>query len=260
MGPVIKAVNFIRARGLNHRQFQKFLDDLDTEHQDLLYFFEVRCWLSKGSMLRRFYELRKEVTLFLKNKGKPVAEMEDESWLCDLAFLVDITTHMNDLNTKLQRQSQYANEMYGHIKGFMNKLRIWQAHIQDANLCHFPTLKGTGMRLEKKTEFADQLEILLNEFSARFKDFKSHEHLFEIFSSRFHTDVDKAPADIQMELIDLQERTDLKAKHVEMNLGDFYQKYLDQDKFPKLRKFVASKMALFGSTYLCEQFFPKWAT
>ena len=35
MGLVIKAVNFIQARGLNHRQFQKFLDDLDTEHQDL---------------------------------------------------------------------------------------------------------------------------------------------------------------------------------------------------------------------------------
>ena len=42
-----------------------------------------------------------------------------------------------------------------------------------------------------------------------------------------------------------------------MNLGDFYRKYLDQDKFPNLRKFMASKMALFGSTYLCEQFSSK---
>ena len=33
MGPDIKAVNFIRARELNYRQFQKFLDDLDTEHK-----------------------------------------------------------------------------------------------------------------------------------------------------------------------------------------------------------------------------------
>ena len=58
-----------------------------------------------------------------------------------------------------------------------------------------------------------------------------------------------------MELIDLQERTDLKAKYVEMDLGDFYRKYLDEEKFPSLRKFMASKMVLFGSTYLCEQFF-----
>ena len=60
-----------------------------------------------------------------------------------------------------------------------------------------------------------------------------------------------------MELIDIQERTDLKAKYVDMNLRDFYRKYLDQDKFPNLRKFMAFKMALFGSTYLCEQFFFK---
>jgi len=183
--------------------------------------------------------------------------MEDESWLCHFNFFVDITMHIIDLNTKLQQQAQYVNEMYGHIIGFMNKLRLWQGHIQDPNLCHFPTLKETGMRPKKKTEFADRLEILLKEFLACFKDFKSHEHLFEIFSSPIHTDVNKAPADIQMELIDLQERTDLKAKYVEMNLGDFYRKYLNQDKFPKLRKFVASKMALFGSTYLCEQYFSK---
>ena len=183
--------------------------------------------------------------------------MEDESWLCDLAFFVDITTGMNELNTRLQRKAQYASEMYGHIKGFMNKMRLWHAHIQNANLSHFPTLKEMGMRPEKKTEFPEQLEKLFNEFSARFKSFKSHKHLFEIFSSPFYTDIDKAPTDIQMELIDLQERTDLKVKYMEMNLGDFYRKYHDQDKFPNLRKFMTSKMALFGSTYLCEQFFSK---
>ena len=114
-------------------------------------------------------------------------------------------------------------------------MRPWHAHIQNANLSHFPTLKEIGMRPENKTEFADQLEKLLNKYSARFKGFKSHEHLFEIFSSPFYTDIDRAFTDIQMELIDLQERTDLKAKYVEMNLGDFYRNYFDQDKFPNLR-------------------------
>ena len=81
-------------------------------------------WLSKGSMLRQFYKLPKDVALFLKNKGQPITKMEDESWLCDQAFLVDITTRINELNTRLQRKAQYASEMYGHIKGFMNKLRL----------------------------------------------------------------------------------------------------------------------------------------
>ena len=109
-----------------------------------------------------------------------------------------------------------------------------------------------------KIKFSDQLEKLFNEFSARFKGFNSHEHLFEIFSSLFYIDIDKILTDIQMELIDLQERTDLKAKYVEMNLGHFYRKYLNRDKFPNFRKFMSSKMALFGSTYLCEHFFLKW--
>ena len=139
--------------------------------------------LSKGSMLRRFYELRKEVVLFLKNKG----------WLCDLAFLVGITTRMNELHTRLQRKAQYASEMYGNIKGFMNKLRLWHAHIQNANLSHFPTLKEMGMRPEMKTEFADQLEKLFNEFSARFKDFKSHEHYLKYFLHHFTQTLTKPP-------------------------------------------------------------------
>ena len=89
-----------------------------------------------------------------------MVEMEDESWLCDLAFLVDITTRMNKLNTRLQQKDQYASEMYRHINGFMNKLRLW--YTLNANLFHFPTLKEMGMRLEKKIEFADKLVKLFN--------------------------------------------------------------------------------------------------
>ena len=50
---VVKTVNFIRARGLNHRQF------------------------SRGAMLRRFYELREEVFHFMEEKGKSVFHLND---------------------------------------------------------------------------------------------------------------------------------------------------------------------------------------
>ena len=192
MGPVIKAVNFIRARGLNHWQLQKFLEDLDTKHQDLAYFSEVR-WLSKDSMLQRFYELRKEVVLFSKSKGRPMAEMKDESWVCDLAFLIDTATRMNELNTKLLQQAQYVSEMYDQIKGFINKLRLWHAHIQNANLVHFPTLKEMGMLPEKKTEFADQLQQLLNEFSACFKTSNPINIYLKYFLHHFTLTLKKPP-------------------------------------------------------------------
>ena len=111
--------------------------------------------------------------------------------------------------------------------------------------------------LPKKTDLADQLEKLLKEVLARFKDYEFHEHSYATCSSQFHTDIDKAPIDIQLELIDLQHRTDLKTEYVKMDLGDFYRKYLDQEKLPNLRNFMACNIIFFGSTCSCEQFFSK---
>ena len=50
--PVVKIVNFIRARGLNHRQFITLLEDCDSDHSGVPYHTAVR-WLSMGKVLRR---------------------------------------------------------------------------------------------------------------------------------------------------------------------------------------------------------------
>ena len=115
----------------------------------------------------------------------------------------------------------------------------------------------TNGNASKENQLSRSFEKLLKEFFTRFKDYEFHEHSYEIFSSPFHTDIDKAPVDIQLELIDLQHRTDLNTEYVKMDLGGFYRKYLDQEKFPNLRNFMAYNKVFFGSTYSCEQFFSK---
>ena len=60
MGTVTTCINFIKSRALNHRQFKEFLDDVCSDYGDLTYYCEVR-WLSKGKMLKRFYDLRNEI-------------------------------------------------------------------------------------------------------------------------------------------------------------------------------------------------------
>ena len=57
MGDVVQCVNYIRAQGLNHQQFKIFLNELDTEYSDVVYFSAV-CWLSRAATLKRFWNLR----------------------------------------------------------------------------------------------------------------------------------------------------------------------------------------------------------
>ena len=49
-------------------------------------------------MLQRFHKLQNEVALISKTKDRTMLEMEDETWPCDIAFLIDITTSMNEIS------------------------------------------------------------------------------------------------------------------------------------------------------------------
>ena len=100
MKPVIRAVNFIRSHALIHRQFQTFLKEIDAEYSDLSYHTAVR-WLSCGKVLLRFYNLRKEINLFLTDKNKTDPILSNPVWVSKLSIFVDITSHINNLNLKL---------------------------------------------------------------------------------------------------------------------------------------------------------------
>ncbi|KAJ8001251.1 hypothetical protein DPEC_G00192390 [Dallia pectoralis] len=76
MSIITGAVNFIRARGLNHRQFKSFLAELNSDYGDLPSHTEVR-WLSQGKVLERFLELREAICEFLESKGKDTSELRN---------------------------------------------------------------------------------------------------------------------------------------------------------------------------------------
>ncbi|XP_039264551.2 general transcription factor II-I repeat domain-containing protein 2A-like [Styela clava] len=74
--PVTAVVNFIRSHGLNHRQFQGFFEDIDSDFSDLPYHTAVR-WLSCGRVLSRFYKLRREIEQFLIEKNRADPQLSD---------------------------------------------------------------------------------------------------------------------------------------------------------------------------------------
>ena len=59
----VNVVNFIRARALNHCIFKRLCQEMDVQHEVLLYHTKLR-WLSKGQVLKSSMKLRKEVSFF----------------------------------------------------------------------------------------------------------------------------------------------------------------------------------------------------
>ncbi|XP_015974818.2 general transcription factor II-I repeat domain-containing protein 2-like [Rousettus aegyptiacus] len=252
MDVVISAVNWIRSHGSNHRRFSALLEELDAQYGNLLYYTKVR-WLSRGMVLKRFFELRKEIDLFMSSKGKSFPQLTSEDWIRDLAFLVDITTHLNTLNISLQRRSQVVTQMYNSIYSFLAKLSLWETHLAVNNLAHFPTLKSVSRNENDGVIYIPKIVELKIEFQKRFFDFKHYENELRLFSSPFSINIERVCEELQMEVIELQCNTILKTKYNDIGIPEFY-KYLNKS-YPRYRNHCAKILSMFGSTYVCEQLF-----
>lgn len=254
-------VNFIRSRGLNHRQFQAFLEEIGSEFSDVLYHNQVR-WLSRAQVLSRFFSLLSEIEIFLTEKEKPYPELSDASWLWDLAFLTDISNHCNDLNLKLQTQGKFIFELLNDVSAFELKLNLFTKQIENKNFVHFNCCKK--MQEKHPTEFStvkffNLLEKLKIDFQTRFQKLKGQQSvLFRLIENPFQIDETTVRENFQMEIIELKTNTYLKDLYEEKrkNLPNFY-KNLAEESFPEIKKLAKRVFSMFGSTYLCEQTFSR---
>jgi hypothetical protein len=157
-------------------------------------------WLSRDAMLKRVHNLKNDIQLFVEMKEYRFPHFEDKEWMCDFAFLVDITQHLKNLN------------MFDKINAFESKLKIWNKHLLSNNMSHFAHLKKENP--SETWKYAQHLQKLITEFESRFKIFRSEKTVrsFNIFSSPFNIDVESVPDELQMELTDLQNDTDLRNK------------------------------------------------
>jgi len=141
MPTVTKIINTIKGghKFLSHRKFQSFLEEHNAVYTDIPLYSEDR-WLSAGKCLAKFFAIRKEIFLFLQemsiNYNHFKFLFEDFDFLCKLAFITDLTSHLNDLNLKLQKANQTISQLVSHADSFRRKLILIKNHIEK-DIFHF---------------------------------------------------------------------------------------------------------------------------
>ena len=122
-----------------------------------------------------------------------------------LSFLVDITSHINDLNLKLQGKENHICDLYRIINRFRRKLVLFESQLEVRNLSHFPCLKQfcAASAEEVNLEFSKKIiSDLKQNFSERFSDLDKIEDDVLLFQNPFSCNPSDMPSELQLELID----------------------------------------------------------
>ena len=69
-------------------------------------------------------------------KHTDISELGDSKFISDLAFLCDLTSHLNNLNIHLQGRYQVITTMFDAIKSFKCKLLLWTAQLEILRIFH----------------------------------------------------------------------------------------------------------------------------
>lgn len=138
-------------------------------------------------------------------------EFQSTQWMQDLAFLVDATEHINNLNKMLEGRNKVVTQDYDSIRAFKLKLSLWEMQLAGGGAAQLSCLKDVcatqhGAHMKR---FKVKIAGLLREFEQRFQIFDELEKDFKVFCSPFTVNASDMPANIQLEIIDLQCDLDL---------------------------------------------------
>ena len=260
----VKIVNLIRARALNHRIFKKLCQEMGAEHEVLLFHTEVR-WLSRGQVLKRLFELRKEVSVFLKSKNLEYSnQFDNEEFLLSLAYLADIFSHLNEINISIQGFGVTVMEASEKIKGFHDKLYLWKRRLETENYSNFSMLEEmlldneTGicqpLPISLRIDMCRHLEALQNSFKSyclATEDLKKKSWILNPFLAELESiSYDDFAKD---ELIELKAMESVRMSFNSKSIGDFWISL--RQAYPLLVKNAMAAIIPFATTYLCESGF-----
>ena len=261
---VVKTVNFIKARPLKARLFQRLCDELGAHYNNLLFYCTAR-WLSKGKVLLRVYELRNEIFIFLKKENHALAiTFEDEVFLIHLAYLCDIFAKLNQSNISLQGKDTHLLQLHDKITAFKRKLVLWKTDLLINNeecdsfpvlKCHFHSQSGnlsldTSDKCDIKSVMCSHLDALILHFEKYFSDdMQKHNWIRNPFVN--NANLPQGSTSLEAEqFIDLTSDLTLKSLYNPNSLISFWVKA--RSEFPLVSRKALRVLVPFATSYLCE--------
>ncbi|XP_063889743.1 protein FAM200C-like [Scylla paramamosain] len=257
LNTIIKTVHFVKGSALNTRLFKRLCQDMDAAHETLLFHTAVR-WLSKGNVVQRVFELREEISLFLRiqNKQDLLSAWSADSFEIRLAYLVDIFRQLNTLNLELQGKGSLIIDFVDKIKAFIRKMENWRRKVGMGNLAMLETVSEIVEECDAATQnlITQHLEALEGEFKRYFPDIQSLTS--RLVRTPFTAPVTCIPEDNddgQTELLTLQEDSGAKMKFETESLTVFWSSVAAS--YPNLCDLAFRHLLPFSSTYSCEAAF-----
>lgn len=253
----ITIINFIKSRPLSTRIFASLCEEMGAEHSNLLLHTEVR-WLSRGKVIRRLFELREELLVFLTEYNADLASfIVDEIWLGKLAYLADIFNLINELNLSLQGRDSNILKTHDKIAAFKKKLSLWKARISTRILDMFPTLSDyicNNSSIDVDLIICD-VGNHLDALSHHFDEYFTNDNImnFDWIRNPFDVEMSDLAGRELEELAELSCDRSLKIQFQQKSLSSFW---LSVSAEYHLLSNKAVKILLpFATTYLCETAF-----
>uniref|UniRef100_A0A3B3RGE1 HAT C-terminal dimerisation domain-containing protein n=1 Tax=Paramormyrops kingsleyae TaxID=1676925 RepID=A0A3B3RGE1_9TELE len=175
-------------------EMRKISPDLLAFHYLILH-SEVR-WLSHGKVLNRFLAVLPEIVHFLNDigEGERFPVLRDNEWKTNVAFLADVTAHLNKLNLQLQGDGKHVDDLLGCIESFKMKLGLYTAQLKDSDLTHFPLLNDACdgvLDMQQRERFVKTVSQMQEKFISRFSDFEKIKYAGHFIREPFTFPVEK---------------------------------------------------------------------